>query len=114
MLKPRVQTLCGTIDAFVCVLDASACFDPSTRQQRLAEYRTEIALLLDSRWSKPSAPLLLLACTAERGQQGISCAEVARELVLGAMSRPWQVRGLCLQNYAEPMLSGVRWLADVV
>ncbi len=53
-LKPRVRDLCQTIEAFVCIIDASSCVSGSleSRQQLLRAYHDEIRLLLNPDWTK--------------------------------------------------------------
>lgn len=109
-LKPRVQQLCQSIDAFVCVVDATSLTDPATSQQRIAAYRDEIKQLLDPRWTHPQSPLLVLACSPTSQQLTASCAQLACDLFLGALDRPWQVRRACLDAYQAPIQSGLAWI----
>ena len=107
MLKPRMRDLCQTIDGFVCVVDASVLVleDVAARRAKIKAYRKEIEQLLDSRWTKPRAPLLILACTptpttSSSTEERVSCVDVAQALVVGGLNRPWQVRRFSFYRYS--------------
>ena len=112
-LKPLMKQLASTIDCWICVFDASRRphEDPAVRQSRLQSYRHEISQLLDPRWAKQDAPLLVLACCGGTDAACESTIDVAQALALDTYSRPWQVRKLELGNLTG-IVPAIRWVVS--
>ena len=37
------------------------------------------------------------------------CSDLAAALLLGARSRPWQIRALAMDDFAAPVAAGLAW-----
>lgn len=106
---PSVQALCSTIDAFIYVVDAQS--DLSFRP----EAQAEMWGMLDSRWTRHDAPLLVLSCQSSRSAPAAnSCLEVAQKLQISGLARPWQVRTVSLTEFNAPVVQGMSWLHETL
>lgn len=107
------RTLCRTLDAFLFVVDSAALCGASG-ELIAADLRTELAELLDMRWTDRAAPVLVLACRPTAQSDTLSAVATADALHLGALSRRWLVCSVSMDNFNEPLCHGLRWLCNEV
>eukprot|EP00112_Aurelia_sp_Birch-Aquarium-sp1_P024622 Seg786.12 transcript_id=Seg786.12/GoldUCD/mRNA.D3Y31 product="hypothetical protein" protein_id=Seg786.12/GoldUCD/D3Y31 len=73
----------------------------------------ELNAVVNNRWLKLKAPLLVLSCVTEASIEQHSSIYVSDELGLRELNRPWQVRA-CHVNNLYGLLPGVKWLLQEV
>jgi len=102
ILSPSVKELISTVDAFIYIVNA-------TDAESVIFGKEEFDAMTDNKWLSDKIPVLVLCVVPEASVNSVSSLDVADQLDLLQLTRPWQVRQ-CHLDSLYGFIPGVNWL----
>jgi len=104
-LTPQLKDFCKTLDAFICVIDASET------QETIENARPELEAMIREQKSTSQTPLLILSCIKDNSKHRLPASDIVSMLKLSAVSQPWMVID-CVTDMLDAVDTGMVWMVD--